>query len=439
MPRPPCDRIMADMPTHELSRRTAAAAVAFALAIAMLGTTLPTPLYDLYRERFGFSELMVTVIFAIYAAGVIVSLLLFGRLSDQVGRRRVLLPGLAVAALSAVAFLLADGLALLIVGRVLSGLSAGIFTGTATATLLDLAPPGRRSRATLLATIATMGGLGCGPLLAGLLSQWAGSPLRLSFWVDVALLAVAAIGIWAMPEPIAARGRLRLRPQALRVPVEIRAVFVEAALAGFAGYAVLGLFTAVAPAFLAQDLGVTSRAAIGLVVFAVFATSMVGQASLELSPEAVAMPAGCVALIAGMASLALGLALSSLALFVLGGAIAGLGHGLVFRAGLGAVSARAPAERRGEVASSYFVVAYIAISLPVIGVGVVAQATGLRTAGLVFALATAAVSIVVLVLLARERAGGAGRVRARREPVGYPGSSARTPEQLDRLTRPLRP
>jgi len=380
------------------------AAVAFALAIAMLGTTLPTPLYGLYREDFGFSELMITVIFATYAAGVIASLLLFGRLSDQVGRRRMLLPGLALAALSAVAFLLADGLALLIVGRVLSGLSAGIFTGTATATLMDLAAPGRRARATLVATIANMGCLGCGPLLAGLLSQWAGSPLRLIFWVDLALLVPAAIAIWAMPEPVVARSRPRLRPQALTVPSEMRATFVEAALAGFAGFAVLGLFTAVTPAFLGQELGVTSRAVVGLVVFSVFAASMVGQVTLQRVPEAVAMLAGCLALIAGMGSLALGLAVSSLALLVLGGVIAGFGHGAAFRAGLAAVSARSPAERRGEVASSYFVVMYVGISLPVIGVGILAQATGLRTAGLIFAAAVAALSMTMLVLRGRERA-----------------------------------
>src|SRR3954452_21192660 len=179
------------MSIHGLSRGArrsapgvASASVAFALAMAMLGTTLPTPLYGLYRERFGFSELMITVIFAAYAAGVIASLILFGRLSDEIGRRRMLLPGLALAALGAVAFLLADGLALLIVGRVLFGLSAGIFTGTATATLADLAAPERRARATLVATIANMGALGSGPLLAGVLSQSAGSPLRLPFWVD---------------------------------------------------------------------------------------------------------------------------------------------------------------------------------------------------------------------------------------------------------------
>src|SRR5437868_12615011 len=146
---------------------------------------------------------MSTVSFATYAAGVIAALLLFGRLSDEVGRRRLLLPGLGLSALSAVCFLTADGLPLLIVGRILSGLSAGIFTGTATATLVDLAGAERRARATLVATIANMGGLGCGPLLAGVLSQWAPSPLRLTFWVDLALLVPAATGIWTMPEPVA--------------------------------------------------------------------------------------------------------------------------------------------------------------------------------------------------------------------------------------------
>ncbi|MGH2742153.1 MAG: MFS transporter [Gammaproteobacteria bacterium] len=69
----------------------------------MLGTTLPTPLYHIYRQERGFSELMITVIFATFAAGVIAALLLFGRVSDQIGRRRALLPGLALSALNAVA------------------------------------------------------------------------------------------------------------------------------------------------------------------------------------------------------------------------------------------------------------------------------------------------------------------------------------------------
>jgi MFS family permease len=386
-----------------LGRAAGFAAVAYAFAATMLGTTLPTPLYALYRLRFGFSELMITVIFATYAAGVIVALLSFGRLSDAIGRRAAMLPGLALSALSAVAFLSAHGLGLLLTGRVLSGLSAGIFTGTATAALVDLAAPARRARATLVATVANMGGLGCGPLVAGLLSQWASSPLRLSFWVDLALLVPAAIGVWAMPEPIAKRGHQSRRPQALSIPPEVRTTFTRAALAGFAGFAVLGLFTAVSPAFLGQALGVRSHAIVGLVVFAVFAASMAGQMLLEWVPERVAMSAGCGALIGGMGALALGLADSSLALLVLGGVAAGCGQGLSFRAGLAAVNAGSPAARRAEVASSFFVVAYVAISIPVIGEAVLAQAAGLRPAGEAFAAGVAALSAVVLVLLARSR------------------------------------
>ena len=399
---------MSSVRARRLGRSAGFAATALAFTVGMLGTTLPTPLYELYRQRFGFSELMVTVVFAVYAAGVIAALQLFGRLSDQIGRRRVLLAGLGLSALSAVAFLVANGLALLFVGRVVSGLSAGIFTGTATATLVDLAPSERRGRATLVATVANMGGLGCGPLLAGVLSQSAGAPLRLTFWIYVAVLVPAAAGIWAMPEPATTTTRAQLHLHLPKVPSSMRPIFIRAGLAGFAGFAVLGLFTAVAPAFLGQGLGVTSRAAVGLVVFAVFAASALGQVMLGPVPESLALPTGCVGLSGGMALLALGLGLSSLALLVAGGVIAGLGQGLSFRAGLASLNARAPAAERAAVASSFFVVAYVAISLPVIGEGALAQATGLRPAGIAFAAIVAALSATVLMLLAGNRAHRAG-------------------------------
>jgi MFS family permease len=418
----PARRTTTSLPREGLGRRFGFVAAAFALAVAMLGTTLPTPLYALYREQFGFSELMITVIFATYAAGVIASLLLFGRLSDQIGRRWLLLPGLLLSALSAVCFLTATGLPLLLVGRVLSGLSAGIFTGTATATLVDLAPEGRRGRATLVAAMANMGALGCGPLLTGLLSQWAGSPLRLTFWVDLALLVPAAVGVWAMPEPVTRARHPQLRPQALKIPKEMRSTFIDAALAGFAGFAVLGLLTAVTPDFLGQELGVTNRAIVGLVVFSMFAGSLVGQLALQFIPERSAIPTGAGALIAGMAALALGLAASSLALLVLGTVIAGFGQGLTLRGGLTAVNERSPAAERGAVASSFFVVMYVAISLPVIGEGVLTQIIGLRPAGLTFAALVAALSAAVLVRIARTHSGSA-RVGGADRSVAHAGSA----------------
>jgi MFS family permease len=287
----------------------------------------------------------------------------------------------------------------LLVGRVLSGLSAGIFTGTATATLVDLAPPNARGRATVVATMVNMGGLAVGPLLAGLLAQFTGSPLRLPFWIDLALLVPAAALVWAMPETVRVNRLERVRPQRLHIPAEVRATFIRAGLAGFAGFAVLGLFTAVAPGFLRQILGIENHATVGLVVFAVFASSIAGQTALHKVVGRRALPAGCVALIVGMGVVALGLALSSLPVLVAGGIVAGLGQGLSFHAGLAALNEASPPDRRGEVASSYFVVGFVAISLPVVGVGAVAELLNLRTAGLIFAALVAGLALIVLFLL----------------------------------------
>jgi len=123
-----------------VSRQIAFALVAYAFTVTMLGTTLPTPLYPIYQARMGFSELIVTVIFAVYAAGVIAALVLVGSWSDRLGRRPMLLAGLVLSAGSAVAFLIGGrflSLSALLIGRVVSGLSAGIFTGTASVAVVE--------------------------------------------------------------------------------------------------------------------------------------------------------------------------------------------------------------------------------------------------------------------------------------------------------------
>ncbi|GAA0569437.1 MFS transporter [Streptomyces antimycoticus] len=359
-------------------------AAAYAFVVTMCGTTLPTPLYSLYQREFGFSSFMVTVIFAVYAAGVIVALLLLGRVSDFIGRRPVLLAALALSGLSAVCFLLAGGLPELFTGRTLSGLSAGLATGTATVMVIELAPERRRRAATLLATGANLGGLGVGPLLAGVLAQYAPAPLKLVFVVDLVLVAVAAAVVLALPETVRPRGRPPLRPQRLRVPKEMRATFAAAAMAGFAGFSTLGLFTSVSPTFLSEVEGESNLAVAGAVVFSVFAASVAGQALGRRLGPGRSLPGGCAVLVAGMAAIAVSLATASLALLVLGAVIAGTGQGLSFLAAVRVVTERSPADRRAEVTSALFVLMYLAISIPVIGVGALSLAVGLRSAGLIF-------------------------------------------------------
>lgn len=384
------------------TRRYGMALLAYAFVAVMLGTTMPTPMYALYADHMHFAVLTTTVIFATYAGGVLFALLVFGRWSDAIGRRPMLLAGAAFAVASAAVFLAADSVLVLLIGRVLSGISAGIFTGTATAAIIEAAPESWRTRAAAVATVANIGGLGLGPLVAGVLVQYAPAPLKLGFIVHIVLIVFAIGAVLLAPETSERDGRIGL--QRLSVPPQTRAIFITAATAAFAGFAVMGLFTAVAPSFLKSVIGISNHAAAGAIVSVLFATSTVAQLAAGRIQPARAVAIGCVALGVGMLMLAGSLHLSSLPGLIASAVVAGAGQGISFGRGLAAVAEQTPPERRAEVSSTYFVVAYVAISLPVIGEGLAAQHWGLRTAGVSFAIAVAVLSAVCLVaILIQER------------------------------------
>jgi MFS family permease len=376
------------------AQRAAFPLLAYAFAAIMVGTTLPTPMYALYSQRLHFSVLTTTIVFATYAAGVLAALLAFGRWSDAIGRRPVLLAGAAFAFASAIVFLFAGTVGQLLLGRLLSGLSAGIFTGTATAAVIEAAPERWRAQAPAVATIANVGGLGLGPLLAGLLVQYAPYPLKLSFIVHIALVGVAVVGVLIAPETSGRTGSIGF--QRLSVPAAVRPVFITAATAAFAGFAIMGLFTAVAPSFISNVIGIGNHAAAGAIVCSLFASSAVAQLLAGRIDANRAVAVGCGVLVAGVAIIALALHFSSLPALIAGAVVAGAGQGISFSRGLAAVSELTPPDRRAEVSSAYFVVAYVAISLPVIGEGLAAEVWGLRTAGIVFAIAVSALAALCL-------------------------------------------
>jgi hypothetical protein len=158
-------------------------------------------------------------------------------------------------------------------------------------------------------------------------------------------------------------------------------------------------FTAVAPAILRSVLGTPDPALSGAAVCSVFVASSVGQLALVPRLGRAALAAGCAALAGGMLLLAAGLWAESFAVLGAATLLAGLGQGVIFRAGLGALNAAAPLAQRAEVASTYFFVAYVALSLPVIGVGLAADACGLLPAAIGFSLAIAALAASALGLL----------------------------------------
>ncbi len=383
------------------AHRSAFWLLAVVFAGVMLGTTLPTPLYVIYQAEWHFSAGLVTVIFAVYAAGVLATLLLAGRASDQAGRKPVLAAALTASALSTVAFIVAPGPGVLLAARVLSGLSAGLMTGTATAMLTELthaqANPGRAS---LAATAANMGGLGLGPLIAGLFAQYLPHPTTLVFEVYLAVLAVAAVCLRFVPETVSPRRRASLRFSGLGVPRRGRSEFIAAGVAVFAAFAVLGLFSSLVPGFIGGVLHQGDHAVQGAVVFAIFAVGTVTQIALARSSSSRVALAGLGLLLAALGLIVAALAQAAMGLFLAGTAVGGIAVGAIFLASLATANRLAPAERRGQVISAFFVACYAGLIVPVVGVGVLSGCIGTFPAVLAFASILAALCLFSLAKIA---------------------------------------
>lgn len=412
--RPPHGPSSKEPTIPRLPQGTAFAGSVVTFTVVMLGATLPTPMYALYQRELGFSPVVQTVIFAVYAVGVLGALLLCGRWSDQVGRRPMLLVGVAFSLVSSVVFLLAGPVWVLLAGRLLSGVSAGIFAGAATAAVIEAAPDAWSSRGPAVATAANSGGLGLGPILAGLAVQYLPAPLHLSFAVHALAVALCGVLVLLSPETVTRAGRARLRPQTLLVPAEVRAVFASASTAGFAGFAVLGLFTAISPRIVSEVIGNPNHAVAGLMSFLLLGASAAAQLGLRRTHVDRTLNLGCVLLIVGILLVGLSVATASMTELVIGALVAGVGQGMTFSKGLAAVNARVDPAQRAAVTSSYFVVLYVAISLPVVGVGAASTAWGLVTAGIVFCVAVAvlaAAALTALLVLQRRSAHEVDAVR----------------------------
>ena len=278
----------------------------------MIGTTLPTPMYALYGEQMHFAVLTTTVIYATYAGGVLFALLVFGRWSDAIGRRPLLLAGVAFALASAVVFLLADSVPMLLIGRVLSGLSAGVFTGTATAAVIEAAPPAWRTNAAAVATIANVGGLGrrarAGRPARAVRAAPAASELRRAHRAGA-----AGRSSRCSSPPRRRSAPARIGVQRLSMPAEVRSVFVIAGLAAFAGFAVTGLFMAVAPSFVAEVVGIDNHALAGLVAGSIFARRRWHKSAPEASNRSARSRSAAACWSSAMAILVVALYFSSLA------------------------------------------------------------------------------------------------------------------------------
>jgi predicted MFS family arabinose efflux permease len=371
------------------------------------GTNLATPLYRGYADAFGFSPVVLTLIFSVYVAVLVPSLLVAGPLSDAVGRRAVLLPTVALAALGSLVFALAPSTAWLFAARALQGLAVGAASAPLTAALTELEPTGNRRKAALVSTVASVGGLGLGPVLGGLLAQYAPAPHVLPFVLEIVLLVPAAIVIFMLPETT---HRTRWRPRRPEIPASMKADFATSGTASFLAFAVIGLFLTLVPTYVARLSGSNNLLLAGAAVAVLLVCSAVAQLAGYGKRARTLELLGLPLLAAGLVLLAVAGGLSSSALLLAATVIAGTGHGLAFLGGLTTINKSAPAGRHAEALATFYVIVYLGVGLPTVGVGFLATAAGLLAAVQSFAVVVAMLCLVVLLALV-------GRTRHQTAPL----------------------
>jgi MFS family permease len=374
-----------------LSGRTGFWAVAFSFLVVTAFSTAPSSLYGLYEHREHLSSLTITFVYAVYAAGVVTSLVLVGHVSDWYGRRVVLLPAIGIAIVAAVVFLVWRSVGGLFLARVLTGIAVGAAVATATAFITDLdagAGGSPTRRAGIVGTIANIGGLATGPLIAGLLARYSPHALTLPFQVFLALLVLAAIAVALAPEGRSpTHPRPAYHPQHLSVPASARRQFTAATAGVFSCFAAFGLFAGLAGAFLAGPLRHPSPALCGLTIFVTFGTGVVVQTTTTSWPAHRLIAAGIMPALIGLGVTVASAWTSppSLALFLAGAVIVGAGGGAIFRGSLTVVISTSHPDDRAAALASFFTAGYIGLSVPVIGLGVALQHLSPRVTLLIFA------------------------------------------------------
>ncbi|QBD75379.1 MFS transporter [Ktedonosporobacter rubrisoli] len=369
----------------------------WALLTFTLGVNLPSPLYPLYQARFHLTTAVITLLFAIYALFLLPSLLFLGPLADSWGRKRLMIPALALMGAASLIFAFADQAWLLFVGRALQGLATGSFLGACTALLLEQAGKHRQRFALLLAGFTTMVGFGLGPGFAGMLIQYVlWHPFQASYFVHVILLASALLSMLTVKETILRR-KARLRV-AIGIPRQIRRPFWSLiAPAGFLFFAFNGTIVALIPTFSVSVLHIHNLAMGGVLIFLQMLIGGLTQVIVQRSNLLGVTRWGVILTIAG-AFVIISAAPTQASLLLLGGiAIEGAGNGLLYKGSFDLAGKIGTQQQRAQIISSYYVAAYIGFSVPVFAVGIMATFIGLTGAFLSLAVVLTFLGIVLLV------------------------------------------
>nr|WP_280909669.1 MFS transporter [Leucobacter exalbidus] len=370
----------------------------------MAGASAPSPFYPVLAETIGFNASAITVIFAVYALTLLLTLLTAGSLSDHIGRRPVASTGLVLLAASVLVFWQADTVALLVIARVVQGIASGLLLSAVSAVIVDCEPPSRPGSAAAWTAVAPMLGLGIGSLVAGIVLDHADNAMALVFAPLVVLYLVLAVLCWLVSETSARKpgawASLQFR---LTVPAAMRADFLRGAPAIFAGWATGGLFLSLGANIVHAELGGVAHIWQGLAVGVLAGAGAIAAFALRRRSARTISIYGTAALALGTALSIVALAAGSLPAYLVAVAVTGSGFGTAFFGVVSSLAPHIPASQRADVFAVIFLVSYLAFGIPTVIAGALVPTFGLTPVSYGYGAVVIVLAATACILTMRQR------------------------------------
>ncbi|AVA20276.1 MULTISPECIES: MFS transporter [unclassified Rhizobium] len=353
-------------------------------------SSAPTPLYRIYQQVFAFSPVLITVIFAVYAFALLISLLIVGSISDHLGRRPVIFASLILNMVAMALFLTADGPNWLIAARIVQGFATGAAAASLGAALVDLDP----ARGSVTNSIAPLIGMAIGAFGTSALVQYAPAPTLLVYAIVLALLVIQAVLIWITPETTRRRPGLiaSLRPE-VAIPPQARRTLLALTPINVAVWALGGFYLSLVPSLVSATTGSTLPLVGGSVVGTLTISGAASVFLLRKRPAATALAFGISTMTLGLLAVVAGVHLAEVPLLIAGTMIAGTGFGANFLGAVRSIMPLAKADERAGLLSAFYIQSYLAFSLPAILAGFLSKAVGFTATTDIYA-----ASILVLVV-----------------------------------------
>jgi MFS family permease len=321
-----------------------------------------------------FSPAILTLIFGVYAFSLLAALLVVGSLSDYLGRRPVIFVALLLNVLAMLLFINAESVAWLIGARLIQGFATGMATSVLGAALLDF----DRQQGPLITSVAPLLGMACGAMGCGLLAEFAPMPLQLTYWILLALFVFQAIYLWRLAESVSPQlGAWRSLRPTLHVPVQARRALWLILPLDLAAWAVGGFYLSLAPSLVRAATGSTSNLIGGALVAVLTLTGALSIYALRNRAADMMLRLGASLLVLGLALVLIAVHTASLPLFFIGTLITGSGFGSGFLGALRSIMPLALPHERAGLMSAFYVLSYLAFSLPSLLAGNLTRLYGL--------------------------------------------------------------